>query len=86
MAQPRTCRRADCCCGGRWVLPGTAGYRKNDLVLLDVKINSEPVDPLAAIVHRDQAYYVSLVCFRAGRGLPAAVWLGGRGTGNPDWC
>ncbi|GAB4820181.1 hypothetical protein N2152v2_007227 [Parachlorella kessleri] len=34
------------------------GYRKNDLVLLDVKINSETVDPLAAIVHRDQAYYV----------------------------
>ncbi|KAL4448946.1 hypothetical protein ABPG77_007663 [Micractinium sp. CCAP 211/92] len=34
------------------------GYRENDLVLLDIKINSEPVEPLAAIVHRDNAYYV----------------------------
>lgn len=34
------------------------GYRKNDLVLLDVKINGETVEPLAAIVHRDSAYYV----------------------------
>ncbi len=34
-------------------------YRENDLVLLDIKINSEPVEPLAAIVHRDNAYYVS---------------------------
>lgn len=34
------------------------GYRPNDLVLLEVKINSEPIDPLAAIVHRDSAYAV----------------------------
>ena len=34
------------------------GYRQNDLVLLDVKINGEMVEPLAAIVHRDSAYYV----------------------------
>jgi GTP-binding protein LepA len=34
------------------------GYRENDLVLLDVKINAETVEPLAAIVHRDNAYYV----------------------------
>ena len=40
-------------------------YRENDLVLLDVKINAETVEPLAAIVHRDNAYYVSL----------CAVWL-----------
>jgi len=32
------------------------GYRPNDLVKLDILINSEPVDPLAAIVHRDKAY------------------------------
>lgn len=34
------------------------GYRKNDLVLLEVKINQEPIDPLAVIVHRDSAYYI----------------------------
>jgi hypothetical protein len=28
-------------------------------VLLDIKINSETVEPLAAIVHKDNAYYVS---------------------------
>lgn len=38
------------------------GYRKNDLVRLDVKINNETVDPLALIVHKDNAY-------RMGRGL-----------------
>ena len=34
------------------------GYRKNDLVLMEIKINGEPIDPLAAIVHRDSAYSV----------------------------
>ncbi|MEO0532786.1 MAG: translation elongation factor 4 [Cyanobacteria bacterium P01_A01_bin.123] len=38
------------------------GYRTNHLVRLDVMINSDPVDPLATIVHRDKAYNV-------GRGL-----------------
>ncbi len=38
------------------------GYRKNDLVRLDVLINSEKADPLTTIVHRDKAYGV-------GRGL-----------------
>ena len=33
-------------------------YRESDLVLLDVKINGEMVEPLAAIVHRDASYYV----------------------------
>ncbi|KAI8103602.1 hypothetical protein M9435_004937 [Picochlorum sp. BPE23] len=32
------------------------GYKKNDLVLLEIKINGEPIDPLASIVHRDRAY------------------------------
>lgn len=27
-------------------------------MLLDIKINAETVEPLAAIVHRDNAYYV----------------------------
>ncbi|MBE9060078.1 translation elongation factor 4 [cf. Phormidesmis sp. LEGE 11477] len=34
------------------------GYRENNLVKLEVKINGDTVDPLAAIVHRDKAYYV----------------------------
>ena len=34
------------------------GYRENDLVLLEVRINQEPIDPLAVIVHRDSAYTV----------------------------
>ncbi|MGD1864021.1 MAG: translation elongation factor 4 [Phormidesmis sp.] len=33
-------------------------YRVNNLVKLDVKINGDTVDPLAAIVHRDKAYNV----------------------------
>ena len=31
-------------------------------MLLNIKINAETVEPLANIVHRDNAYYVSLVC------------------------
>ena len=34
------------------------GYRENDLVKLDVLISGDPVDSLAAIVHRDKAYNV----------------------------
>lgn len=34
------------------------GYRRSDLVRLDVKINGEVAEPLAAIVYRDNAYRV----------------------------
>ena len=34
------------------------GYRENDLVRLDVLINSERADPLTTIVHKDNAYGV----------------------------
>ncbi len=32
------------------------GYRPSDLVKLDVLVNSDPVDALSIIIHRDQAY------------------------------
>lgn len=32
------------------------GYRKEDLVKLDILVNGEPVDGMAAIVHREKAY------------------------------
>jgi len=34
------------------------GYRPNDLVKLDIRVNYESVDSLAMIVHRDKAYQV----------------------------
>lgn len=33
------------------------GYREADLAKLDILINSEPVDALSLIVHKDKAYY-----------------------------
>lgn len=33
-----------------------AGYRKEDLVRLDILVNGEPVDGMASIVHREKAY------------------------------
>ncbi|KAF4349072.1 hypothetical protein G4B88_029041 [Cannabis sativa] len=34
------------------------GYKESDLIKLDIQINSERVEPLATIVHRDKAYSV----------------------------
>ncbi|UCF38639.1 MAG: elongation factor 4 [Acidobacteriota bacterium] len=34
-----------------------SGYRDNNLVKLDIKINNEPVDALSFISHRDSAFY-----------------------------
>ncbi len=32
------------------------GYKKSDLVKLDILLNSEPVDALSSLIHRDRAY------------------------------
>ena len=40
------------------------GYRKNQLVLLEVMINGDKVDPLAAIVHKDRAFTVGKALVR----------------------
>lgn len=42
------------------------GYRKNDLVKLEIKINGEIAEPLACIVHKEQA-------FKVGKGLAAKL-------------
>ena len=42
--------------------PQLTEYRRNDLVLLEVRINGEPAEPLSIIVHRDAA-------FRTGKAL-----------------
>jgi GTP-binding protein LepA len=33
------------------------GYRESKLIKLDILINSEPVDALSLIVHKERAYY-----------------------------
>ncbi|CAN6479952.1 unnamed protein product [Victoria cruziana] len=34
------------------------GYRESELIKLEIRINGDPVDPLATIVHKDKAYTV----------------------------
>ena len=36
----------------------TAGYRKNELVKLEIMINGEKADPLSVVCHRDGAYRI----------------------------
>ncbi len=39
------------------------GYRRSDLVRLDIRLNGEPVDALSAIIHRSKAYeYGKKIC------------------------
>ncbi|WP_071705877.1 translation elongation factor 4 [Murdochiella vaginalis] len=47
------------------------GYQPSDLVKLDILVNSEPVDALSLIVHRDKAYERGrLICERMKKEIP----------------
>ncbi|GBF94913.1 hypothetical protein Rsub_08156 [Raphidocelis subcapitata] len=51
------------------------GYRKNDLVLLEVRINSEPAEPLSVIVHRDAAFRVGkALCLKLKELIPRQMF------------
>jgi GTP-binding protein LepA len=41
------------------------GYRKNNLVKLDILLNGDPVDAFSVIIHRDKAStYANMLCVR----------------------
>jgi hypothetical protein len=51
------------------------GYRKNDLVLLEVKINGEPAPPLSAVVHKDAAMRVGrALCLKLKEAIPRQMF------------
>ncbi len=51
------------------------GYQKNELVLLEVRINSEPADPLSVIVHRDAAFRVGkALCLKLKELIPRQMF------------
>ena len=47
------------------------GYRESDLVKLDIRLNTEAVDALSAIIHRDKAYeWGKKICLKLKELLP----------------
>ena len=62
--------------------------RKNELCLLEIKINSEPAQPLSVICHRDQAYRVGRqLCSKLKELIPRQMFrvpiqVRGRGGGS----
>jgi GTP-binding protein LepA len=51
------------------------GYRKNDLVLLEIKINGEPAPPLSAVVHKDASQRVGrALCLKLKEAIPRQMF------------
>lgn len=52
------------------------GYKQADLVRLDIMLNGEPVDALAAIVHKDKAYqYGRSLALKLKRTIPRQLFM-----------
>ena len=52
------------------------GYRASDLVKVDIRLNSEPVDALSALVHRDKAYaFGRRICEKLKELLPRQMFM-----------
>ena len=52
------------------------GYRASDLVKVDIKLNSENVDALSALVHRDKAYpFGRRICEKLKELLPRQMFM-----------
>ena len=52
------------------------GYRASDLVKVDIRLNSEPVDALSALVHRDKAYaFGRRICEKLKGLLPRQMFM-----------
>ena len=52
------------------------GYRASDLVKVDIRLNSEPVDALSALVHRDKSYaFGRRICEKLKELLPRQMFM-----------
>ena len=62
------------------------GYRSNNLVRLDIRINNEDAPPLATIVHRDRAHDKGkVICNKLKELIPRQQFkVGGRASGGGD--